>query len=138
MSRSTIYTDKELLQILQDLAAELDRVPTCNEMDQDKTRPSVGTYTKRFGSWRSTLVQAGLLRPGEWRTRYTPDQLLAMLRDKAAELGRAPLCREMDRDRTRPPSSTFSRHFGTWNKALRAAGLTPHKEWRNVYRILPD
>jgi hypothetical protein len=138
MGKSNIYTDKELLQILQDLAAELGRLPTCREMDQDKTRPSVGTYTKRFGSWRGTLVQAGLLQSGEWRTLYTRDQLLTMLQDKATELGRAPLCREMDRDRTRPPSSTFSRHFGTWNKALRAAGLTPHKEWHDVHQALPS
>ena len=138
MSRPNAYTDKELLRMLQDLAIELGQVPTYKEMDDDKTRPSASTYTKRFRSWRAALARAGLLQPGEWRTRYIRNQLLAMLRDKATELGRAPTCREMDRDETRPPSSTFSRRFGTWNKALRAAGLDPRKEWCNAYTTLSD
>ena len=62
------------------------------------------------------------------RRRYTDDEILAELRASAARLGRSPTMREFAAD---PEASahpqTVIEHFGTWNAAKRAAGLTPRR-----------
>ena len=62
------------------------------------------------------------------RRRYTDDEILAELRASAARLGRSPTMREFAAD---PEASvhpqTVIEHFGTWNAAKRAAGLTPSR-----------
>jgi HNH endonuclease len=62
------------------------------------------------------------------RRRYTDDEILEELRASAARLGRSPTMREFAAD---PEASvhpqTVIEHFGTWNAAKRAAGLTPRR-----------
>src|SRR5262245_57592550 len=62
------------------------------------------------------------------RRRYTDDQILAELRASAARLGRSPTMREFAADpgATGHPQTVIE-HFGTWNAAKRAAGLTPRR-----------
>jgi hypothetical protein len=62
------------------------------------------------------------------RRRYTDDEILAELRASAARLGRSPTMREFaaDPEATVHPQTVIE-HFGTWNAAKRAAGLTPRR-----------
>jgi hypothetical protein len=62
------------------------------------------------------------------RRRYTDEQILEELRASAARLGRSPTMREFaaDSDATVHPQTVIE-HFGTWNAAKRAAGLTPRR-----------
>jgi hypothetical protein len=65
------------------------------------------------------------------RRRYTDEQLLAELRASATRLGRSPTMREFaaDADAAVHPQTVIE-HFGTWNAAKRAAGLTPRRFWQ--------
>jgi hypothetical protein len=62
------------------------------------------------------------------RRRYSDEEILAELRASATRLGRSPTMREFAAD---PEASvhpqTVIEHFGTWNAAKRAAGLTPRR-----------
>jgi len=62
------------------------------------------------------------------RRRYTDAQILDELRASAARLGRSPTMREFaaDADASVHPQTVIE-HFGTWNAAKRAAGLTPRR-----------
>jgi Homing endonuclease associated repeat len=62
------------------------------------------------------------------RRRYTDDEILAELRASADRLGRSPTMREFaaDPDASVHPQTVIE-HFGTWNAAKRAAGLTPRR-----------
>src|ERR671931_872060 len=62
------------------------------------------------------------------RRRYTDEQILEELRASAARLGRSPTMREFaaDREASVHPQTVIE-HFGTWNAAKRAAGLTPRR-----------
>ena len=62
------------------------------------------------------------------RRRYSDEQILEQLRASAERLGRSPTMREFAAD---PEAGlhpqTVIEHFGTWNAAKRAAGLTPRR-----------
>ncbi len=62
------------------------------------------------------------------RRRYTDAQILEELRASASRLGRSPTMREFaaDPDASVHPQTVIE-HFGTWNAAKRAAGLTPRR-----------
>ncbi len=121
-----IYTDKELIKALRNLANELDRAPTKQEM-LARDLPTPVTLINRFGSWNAALAAAGLeTRP---RVTRTDKELLDALRKLAAELGRTPLSKEMLVQRGLPSPGAYQKHFGSWNAALEAAGLEPN-QWR--------
>lgn len=62
------------------------------------------------------------------RRRYTDEQILDELRASAARLGRSPTMREFAGDpEAAVHPQTVIEHFGTWNAAKRAAGLTPRR-----------
>src|SRR5438445_8959156 len=62
------------------------------------------------------------------RKRYSNDQILAELRTSAERLGRSPTMREFAGDgETTVHPQTVIEHFGSWNKAKRAAGLVPRR-----------
>lgn len=54
-----LYSDEELLNRLQEFAAELGRPPSQNEMN-DSGPHAAQTYADRFGSWNEALKTAGL------------------------------------------------------------------------------
>ncbi len=62
------------------------------------------------------------------RRRYTDEQILEQLRASADRLGRSPTMREFAADTGADVHpQTVIEHFGTWNAAKRAAGLTPRR-----------
>jgi HNH endonuclease len=62
------------------------------------------------------------------RRRYTNEQILDELRASAVRLGRSPTMREFAADpEAAVHPQTVIEHFGTWNTAKRAAGLTPRR-----------
>jgi hypothetical protein len=62
------------------------------------------------------------------RRRYTDDEILAELRASADRLGRSPTMREFAADpEAGVHPQTVIEHFGAWNAAKRAAGLTPRR-----------
>lgn len=71
--------------------------------------------------------------------RWTPERVLAAIREFEAAFGRAPgandfnaSIRRVDPDTARfPPVSAVLREFGTWNAAIRAAGFEPFDHARD-------
>jgi hypothetical protein len=62
------------------------------------------------------------------RRRYTDDEILEELRASSVRLGRSPTMREFAADpEAGVHPQTVIEHFGTWNAAKRAAGLTPRR-----------
>src|SRR3954454_12205358 len=62
------------------------------------------------------------------RRRYSDEEILAQLSSCAERLGRSPTMREFSADpETTAHPQTVIEHFGSWNKAKRAAGLVPRR-----------
>src|SRR4051794_10159020 len=81
---------------------------------------------------RKPLVEIDPARLAEFqagiRKRYSDDLILAELRACAERLGKSPTMREFSGDpETTVHPQTVIEHFGSWNKAKRAAGLVPRR-----------
>lgn len=54
------YSDAELLNLLNDLAAELGEAPSVRQLNAAEDYPSRAVYRSRFGSWSAALEAADL------------------------------------------------------------------------------
>ena len=108
------YPDEELLQILRDKRDELGRAPLASEVSQRVT------IRNRFGSWRDALIRAGIDPTKPPKTIYSDEVLLEILREEFKKRGRPPKYYEVKQ------ATTMQFRFGSWNKALEAAGLKVH------------
>jgi len=120
--RNMGYDRETVLAELRDIVEQLGRTPTQEEVRR-MGGPCHNTFTRHCGGWSAALAELGLT-PRSSR-RYGTEELKEMLRDLANELGHVPTVAEMRARAEMPAPRTFRYRFGTWNEALRAAGLTP-------------
>ena len=121
------YSKAELIQQLKDEFERLGRVPTTKDItstSKENKTASSGTFQNVFGSWKKALEAAGL--EVTWKRDYTKEELIQQLKYEFQRLGRVPVNMDImsasKENRTAHPT-TFYEIFGSWSKALEAAGL---------------
>ncbi|WP_430506203.1 homing endonuclease associated repeat-containing protein [Haloparvum sp. PAK95] len=117
--------EEDLLADLKSVADIVGGTPSEREYS-NHGKYSVKTYCKRFGGWNSTLQAAGFEPNVEMN--LSEEALISALQGFAKKLGRPPTADEMDRSGPYT-SDSYKRAFGTWNRALRQAGLEVHSVW---------
>jgi hypothetical protein len=115
------YTNEQILAELRECAERLGRSPTMREFAADaETTVHPQTVIEHFGSWNAAKREAGLV-PRRFATR---EELVGLLRDLGAELGRTPTAKDLDERRGSMPSKSLYWHtFGSLAEALREAGF---------------
>jgi hypothetical protein len=115
------YSDPEILAELEACARRLGRSPTMREFAADPgSAVHPQTVVERFGSWNEAKRRAGLVP----RRFATKEDLLGLLRQLGAELGRIPTAKDLEARRKQMPSKSLYWHtFGSFTEALRAAGF---------------
>lgn len=63
--------------------------------------------------------------PGRHR-RYSDKKLLRILKAEAMKLGRTPTCQYFQNSKNLPSVITYTSRWGSWNNAVKAAGLEPN------------
>lgn len=112
----------DCIEMLQDLAADLGRTPTHEDVNEREDLPHVWTFQDRFGSWSAALKAAGFgSNPG---TPIDDETLLDELESLTRELGRVPSGRDMD-EHGAFSENVYLRHFGAWDDALAELNLPP-------------
>lgn len=91
-----------------------------------------GAARRIFGSWRNAILAAGI-SPGHVLTcdRWSPAKILAKIR-LISRLRRRSTSQQLDR-RYDGLVSAARRHFGSWSRAARAAGVDPVR----LRRVVP-
>ncbi len=141
------WTREEIIAALQRDARRLGRPPKCREWNRPlgvgifqwnrsvprAARPSVATVQQHFGSWNAGLTAAGLpVRIGR-ETKWTAESVLEVIRSEGRRLGRAPslwdfrVSRSKGKGKGLPSECVVSKHFGSWNAAIEAAGFAPRR-----------
>lgn len=131
------YGRAELLCLLRDYAEENGN-PGYVEVNTTDSLPSGDTYSRYFGTFNEAKRLLGLetdsppqlLRNRHEQAGATRENLISLLQEYAESNGSPGYdeCREADE---LPAPSTFQRHFGGFNEAKEAAGLssrTPSKQ----------
>lgn len=117
---STVPTREALIVALQELGAELGKPPSLKDLDDAPSLPSRSTFRSLFGSWNNALIAAGF---PSGKTVYTRAILVQQLQALGSELGRKPRIEDVvGRKGSMANITTFQSHFGSWVKALKAAG----------------
>jgi len=114
---------EELLDELHRLAKLSEQAPQIFDLrDHSQYRPR--WFYREFGSWQTALEAAGFT-PNRF-TDVPDSELLTEIRRLSDESGEGPTRAKMD-TQGRFPASLIARRFGTWNDAIREAGLEPAK-----------
>ena len=116
------FSDKELLGTLKKLNIRLGRTPIMKDFASEKGLPEATVFKDHFGSWNNALKLAGLEVKYPLR-KWTKEELLYKLRKKATKLGKCPTQRDIDKDSSMPAKGNYRKYFGTFNNAVRSAGL---------------
>jgi len=125
--RPAAWSHQEIIAALQEWAARHGRPPnSCEWLAGSPDRPGSLCVRRRFGTWERALRRAGLKANARRQGRYwTDSEIIAALRAWAKRNGRAPKARDWTRAQpTHPCGRSVAQHYGSFQAALTAAGLT--------------
>ena len=138
--RQDFWTKDKLAKALRDWAAEHGRQPKASDLRSAKDGyPLASTVARHFGSYRAGLEAAGFTLlttpPGHW----TPERIVAAIKAWNDAHGSPPVQREWgSTDGSHPTAKTAHDVFGSWTKALEAAGFRRPSSRERVFTYLRD
>ena len=115
------YSKNELIKIVKEYSKDLGKTPKMKEVAINKNLPPINQFLKTFGKWNNLLKDAKLEinAVGE----YDKDFLLQKLVDIKRKLKRNPRLEDLNNLKNVPSHEVYFRRFGSWNNALKLAGL---------------
>lgn len=113
------YTEEQLIKLIQDKAVELDRVPRKDDFT------NVSTIINHFGTFSNAIRKCGMIAGIR-----TEEELLHQLKSLSENLGRTPSISDAEENGLSP--SIFPIRFGSWNNALKKAGIDINFKRTNV------
>jgi hypothetical protein len=119
--RSIQVSKQDIRDAIQELAEELGRPPTSEEMEA-QGRHSQKTAYERFGSWNNALRESGF--EPHLEQSISKSRLLEEIQRLANEIGYPPSTNDLKRDGKFSHRAYF-RQFEDWHSAVRAAGYEP-------------
>jgi hypothetical protein len=121
------YDHDELLIKIKQLAKEVGRMPTVDEIDNCSDLPCASTVLRYFGSILELGKKLGLQSKVRYSRVYSDQELLDLLKAKTGEIGRVPSTLDVRRDKEIPSISAYKNRFGSYSEAIRLIGCKPRE-----------
>ena len=118
------YTEEEVLKQLQDHFKRNGKI-TSKTFEKDKTVCSVTTEKEKFGSWEKAFKKSGIEK--DRRVIYSDEEILNQIKlhyQKNPNMNSY----TFKADKSTCTASTVTLRFGSWEKALKEAGIELKKE----------
>jgi len=122
LQKRECHSKKELLKALRSLYLKLKRSPRREDLGRKNNIASSTCFAKRFGSVNNALRLANI-PINKTQKEYTKKELIRLLRSSAKKLGRTPRRKDIYSDNSMPDPNTYKNRFGSFNNAIRIAGL---------------
>ena len=88
------------------------------------TKTNYNQVRKYFGTWNNAIIAAGFEPKYVHKSNWSKEEILSSIQSFYKENSRVPQLREFKNSNLKyPASATVQRHFGSWNKAIEAAGF---------------
>lgn len=127
-------TDEELIKDIKKVAASLDKISITTDEYDKYGRYNRSTYYRRFGNWKRTLEMAGLSSASKNFGICDGDYILDLKR-VAAVLNKNTVVISEYKKLGKYSSGKLSIRFGSWDAALKAAGLETTGYHRKVTEV---
>jgi len=114
----SVIADRDLLDDLRVVAAQLDAVSLPQRLYRLHGRYSTTAIKSRFGSWNAAVTAAGLTSAGQ--RDIGEGELFANLQDVWVALGRQPRKRDMTKPASRYTHHPYVERYGGWLSAVKA------------------
>jgi superfamily II DNA or RNA helicase/very-short-patch-repair endonuclease len=114
-------TDEDLIDEIQRLKRELDKIPTEIEMMNRGEYP-VSQFENAFDSWSNAVRKAGFEPNGSQKRKYTQDDVLSGLDKVATTLGKPPSVNDINEHAPFSAAVVYN-YFDSIDNARRAAGV---------------
>lgn len=116
-------TKEDIIANIQQIAADIGHTPNEEEYNKNKKRVCCIAYIrKHFNSYPEAIKAAGLYLENR---HFYQEIAINSLKECAKELGHTPCKREYNQSKARKyHAETIVHQFGSWNKALQAAGFS--------------
>jgi hypothetical protein len=124
LRRLTEYSDEAILNEIRRVA-QVVKHPTLSRGEFRKhSRVSPTTISRHFGSWEKALALAGLGSRFDASSKpISEDEVVREIQRVAQLLGVKSLSRDQFNTHARFTDNTVRNRFGSWHKAMKAAGL---------------
>lgn len=109
--------DEEYIADLQRVAKAIGKDTLTSREYATQGKHSRDRISKRFGSWENALKAAGL-QPTGFIISVSDAELLNEIEQTWIRLGRQPTTGDIKAGASKYSLNTYSRHFGSWRKAL--------------------
>ena len=124
LRRLTDYSNEAILNEIRRVAQIVQHTTLSLTEFRKHSRVSATTISRRFGGWEKALQAAGLgSRFDSSNKPVSVDEVLAELQRVSKLLSVQALSREQFNIHARFSDDTVRKRFGTWHKAMKAAGL---------------
>jgi hypothetical protein len=130
-------SNAQLIRAYHKLKSQLNKQPTVEEIDS-LCAYSSSSYKKRWGRWNLFLREIG--EPPMVDRDITKDDLILNFSDIFSQQKKVPTASDIDKA-GKYSISTYTRHFGSWNKFLETQGvkltkrhLIPKEEFISEYK----
>jgi hypothetical protein len=121
------YDHDELLTKIGQLAKELGRMPTVEEIDKSSDLPCASTVLRYFGSILRLGKMLGFSSKVRYSRVYSDQELLDLLKTKADKIGKAPSTLDVKKDKGIPSIGAYKKRFGSYSEAVRLIGYKPRE-----------
>jgi hypothetical protein len=118
------YTKESIITYIQKFYNSYGRPPKYDDFNNNPDFPHADTVKEHFGSWKKGIEAAGYYTYDN--IKYSKESIISSIQQFYVEIGRVPQRRDFLGNPKYPGYTVVSKHFGSWNAAVEAAGFTPH------------
>jgi len=125
------FKEEHLINEIKRFVYEFKRVPIPKDFEKLEGYPTRKTFTNHFESFNDIIVLAGFepsyipmkKRREIDKNTYTKEFLISEINRFIDEFGHVPTIEELDNNISYPLRDKYRKVFGTWNNALKEAGI---------------